>query len=74
MVARFHNLDLAEDGSKELADELKGFTKDGIKIGVKFIRKYNRAIIAGVVSTPPLGSLIFAIVWMSIYLRDPEDA
>lgn len=74
MVARFHGLDLVEDGSKELADELKDFTKDGTRIGVEFIRKYNRAAIAGVVSTPPLGSLIFAIIWMSIYLRDPEDA
>jgi hypothetical protein len=62
----FHSLDLVEDGSTKLADELKDLTKDGTKIGVEFVRKYNRAAIAGVVSTPPLGSLIFAIVCVGI--------
>lgn len=73
MVARFHRLDLVEDDSTKLADELKELTKNGTEIGVEFVRKSSRTAIAWVVSIPPLGSLIFAIVRMSIYLRDPED-
>ena|SRR2546429_1408968 len=73
LVALFHKPDSVKDDSTEIADELRGFEEDGKNIGVKFIRKYNRAAIAGVVSVPPLGSLIFAIVWMAIYLREPEE-
>jgi len=73
MVASFHNLDLIGPKSTKLADELRNLTEDGVKIGVEFVRKYNRAAIAWVVLTPPLGSLIFAIIWMAIYLRDPDD-
>jgi hypothetical protein len=73
MVASFHSLDLVDNESTKLAGELQDLTRDGTNIGVEFIRKYNRAAIAWVILTPPLGSLIFAIIWMAIYLRDPED-
>jgi hypothetical protein len=73
MVASFHSLDLIDGKSTKLADELRNPAEDRMKIGVEFVRKYNRAAIAWVVLTPPLGSLIFAIIWMSIYLRDPGD-
>lgn len=68
-IAFFHKPDLAKT-DRTVATH---FSKYGTKIGVEFVRKYNRAAVAGVVSALPLGSLIFATIWMAIYLREPEE-
>jgi hypothetical protein len=81
LVARFHYPSLVEEGSKKLAEEESSIEQsfkqnpknDGVSVGIEFVRRYNRNAITGVVSIPPLASLIFAAIWMSWFLTREKD-
>jgi hypothetical protein len=71
-VARFHNPKLVEEGSKKLA-EVESKLKESISedsqnvrvsVGIEFVRRYDTSAIIGIVSAPPLLSVIFAVIWM----------
>jgi hypothetical protein len=81
LVARFHHPSLVEEGSKKLAEEessleqsLKQDPKnDGVSVGVEFVRRYDSSAITGIVSAPPLFSVIFATTWMLWFLVRKKD-
>jgi hypothetical protein len=81
LVARFHNPNLVEEGSKKLAEEQNKLKQslsqdpqnNGVSVGIEFVRRYNSSAITGIVSIPPLCSLIFAAIWMSWFLTREKD-
>jgi len=41
--------------------------------GLEFIRTLDRNAIGGVIMAPPMASLVFVIVWLSVYLRETKE-
>ena len=66
LAVRFHKPSLVEAGSRKLA-EVEGILEqslkndhedDAVSLGIEFVRQYNRHGIIGIVSIPPISSLV----------------
>jgi hypothetical protein len=41
--------------------------------GIEFLRKFDRSKFADIIVAPPAASLIFALIWMAIFLNHDGD-
>lgn len=64
----------------ETAAEAQAITRQVQKLssaasheGLEFIRILDRRAIGGVILAPPIASLVFIIVWLSVYLRETKE-
>ena len=70
-AGRFSKPTLIEDNSKKLTEQetkLKTQLREGVTLGIEFVHRYDRNAIASVVLIPPLGSLVFMVIWMAVFL------
>jgi hypothetical protein len=46
----------------------------GGEVGLEFVRSLNRSAVTGIILTPAAASLLFAIVWISVWIPKGKDA
>lgn len=65
LTSRFRSPELGKD-SKTIAEKIQSLPRE---IGLEFRQTYSIGIISLVLAAPPLGSAIFAVAWISIFVH-----
>ena len=68
----FHNSKAAK--GRVIADKVQSLQSAPTHEGLEFVRRLDRTAISGVIMAPPLFSLMFIIVWLSVYLRKTTES
>ena len=68
----FHNPKTATN-AQVISNKVQQLSNAASPEGLEFVRALDRNAISGVITAPPLASLVFVIVWLSIYLRKTEE-
>jgi len=68
----FHTPEKAEEATT-ITEIVQGVPSDTAPSGLEFIRTLDRSALSGVIMAPSLASLVFVIIWLSIYLRKTSE-